>query len=66
MRWTRRNPANEDVQLDLGVAHLELGEFDQAIPYLQKALQLNPKDDDAQKALREALFQKQMRANEVK
>jgi rhomboid protease GluP len=60
------DPSNEDVQLDLGVAHFQLGEFDEAIPYLQKAVQLNPKDDDAQKSLQEALFQKKMKANSSK
>jgi len=57
---------NEDVQLDLGVAHYQLGEFDQAVPFLQKAVQLNPKDDDAQKALQQALFQQKMKANSSK
>ena len=65
-REVQLDPTNQDVQLDLGVAHFELGEFDRAIPCLQKAVELNPKDDDAQKALREALFQKRMKANSVK
>ena len=52
--------AEADVRYNLGFAKLKLGKIDEAIPLLQKAAQLDPKDPDTQEGLSEAYQAKNM------
>ncbi len=45
------NTKSSRANYELGKTYMSHGQFEQALPYLQKAVSLNPDDPDAQKAL---------------
>jgi len=48
------DPKDAPSQFNLGLALVKVGRVKEAVPHLQKAVELNPKDDEAQQVLQQA------------